>query len=270
MIAITWVGPPKAGHWATGRARAIQYVTVHQTQGSEGSTSAEAGAAYNRVRPDSVSCHVIVDTDTALRQVLDKDTAFSAYPKGNALGIHVELCHLGAWDLAEPNDAATFNNAADVVAQLCVAHAIPAVHLTVAQVRAAWYDAVKPRGICGHYDVTRAYPEDGGSHTDPDISGGQPTGFNWAEFIRRVAAYMGGDDMTPLQLQWLNNCEAVRTAWKANADTVWEYAIDGTRKSVPMDPYWAAIAARAPAAGGIADHKHAGGVTGPAQPLDGA
>lgn len=195
MIPITWVGAP--AHWAEGRSRAIQYVVVHQTQGSEGVSSAEDGADYDKRRPDSVSCHIFVDTNSAVREVRDQDTAFSAYTKGNALGIHVELCHLGAWSLAEPNDAATFDNAAQVVAQLCLAHAIPAVHLTVAQVRAAWYGPSKPKGICGHYDVTRAYPEDGGDHTDPDISGGKPTGFNWAEFIHRVAGYMGGAPALP-------------------------------------------------------------------------
>lgn len=184
LIPITWAGAPR--WWASGRERPAQYVVVHDTEGHAGPDDAESGVAYDKRRDDSVSCHIMVDTNTALREVADADTAYAAFPKGNTLGIQVELCHAGVWDLSKPNDAATFDNGAQVVAQLCKEHGFPATHLTVPQVRAAWYGPTKPKGVCGHWDVTRAYPEDGGDHTDPG------TTFPWAEFIRRVAGYMTG------------------------------------------------------------------------------
>lgn len=190
MITIQWKGPPR--WWNEGRAGSILYVAMHDTEGSEGSTSAESGVDYDKRRPDSVSTHVMVDTDTALREVQDADTAYAAFPTGNAHGIHIEMCHSGPWDLNEPNDAATFDNAAQVAAQLCLAHGLPAVHLSVDEVASLTH-----KGICGHWDITRAYPADGGDHSDPDYSGGQPTGFPWSTFINRVANYMGGGQTAP-------------------------------------------------------------------------
>src|SRR5262245_35812671 len=186
MIPITWVGSPR--WWQVGRPRPIQFLVIHNTEGSEGNTSAEAGAQYDKTRSDSVSTHIFVDTDTALREVEDQDTAYGSLYHGNSIGIQIEQCHAGVWDLNEPNYAKTFDNAAQVAAQLCIAHGIPAVHLTVAQTRDAWYAAAgsRPKGIVGHVDVTNAFPEDGGDHTDPG------TTFPWSTFIQRVQTYIGG------------------------------------------------------------------------------
>lgn len=225
LLPITWAGEPR--HWASGRARDIQYVVVHCTDGHEGANDAENGIAYDKRRSDSTSCHIMVDTNSALREVRDVDTAYAAYPKGNALGIQVELCHSGAWDLSEPNDAATFDNGAQVVAQLCLAHNLPAVHLTVAQVRTAWYAAPgsRPRGLAGHWDVTRAYPEDGGSHTDPGST------FPWGEFTKRVQGYMlpttEENDMDKAQINQLEDCWHLLLAMAAGQDTAQVHDHDG-------------------------------------------
>jgi hypothetical protein len=57
----------------------------------------------------------------------------------------------------------------------------PVVRLTPAQVRAAW-DGGKVRGICGHTDITKAFPEDHGTHYDPGPN------FPWTAFLSRIKA----------------------------------------------------------------------------------
>ena len=55
-LSIKWVGPPRS--YTKGRARQLRYVTLHYTAGSEGPTSAENGAAYDKARTDGTSCHL--------------------------------------------------------------------------------------------------------------------------------------------------------------------------------------------------------------------
>lgn len=190
MIAIRWVGHPRS--YGVGRSHGITCVIVHNTEGREGRGTAQAGHDYDVNRTDGTSTHVLVDTVEALQEVEYENTAYAAFQHGNGMGVQVELCHPGEWDLNEPNDAATFDNGAQVVAQICLELRLPAVWLDETQARAAWFGSAK--GITGHAEITKAFPEDGGDHFDPRES------FPRAEFVRRVAAYMGGaaaggDDM---------------------------------------------------------------------------
>ncbi len=90
-FSIKWVGPPNS--WAKGRPRPPQYVTLHHTAGSEGPSSAENGANYDKTRTDGTSCHYFTDSaGPALQLVKDEDTAYSALYHGNMIGIHVEIC----------------------------------------------------------------------------------------------------------------------------------------------------------------------------------
>lgn len=192
----TWVGYPL--HYAKGRNRPVQYVVIHSTQGSEGPTSAEAGAAYDKRRPDSVSTHIFVDSNSAVREVPDTDRAYHARYHGNEVGLGIELCGLAQQSGAQWHDASSLpmlRIAAVETAQMCCDHGLPARRLSVAQVRAAYYApaAERPKGICGHVDVTAAYPEDDGSHWDPGPN------FPWTEFLAMVQAEMDGDDMPTAQ-----------------------------------------------------------------------
>lgn len=196
----TWAGPPRA--YTKGRSRPVQYVVIHSTEGSEGVNSAEAGVAYDKIRTDGTSTHLFVDTDTALMEVRYTDTAHAARAKGNACGIQVELCGRAGQTNAQWHDAASLpmlRLAAREVAAICKEFGLPPRRLSVAEVRAAYYApaGARPKGICGHIDVTRAYPEDGGSHTDPG------TNFPWQEFLAMVSAELGstgGEDMVIYQL----------------------------------------------------------------------
>lgn len=195
----TWVGYPRS--YTPGRNRPIQYVVIHTTEGGEGLNAAENGAAYDKIRTDGTSTHLFVDPNSALQEVPFSDRAHAARFHGNEIGIQIELCGYAGQSWAQWHDGAStaeLHLAAKEVAAICRTYAIPVKHLTVAEVRAAYYNNAagqRPKGICSHYDVTRAYPEDGGTHTDPGPS------YPWDEFLAMVRAELNEeDDMDPQAL----------------------------------------------------------------------
>lgn len=180
--------------YGVGRdGKSVMYVVVHYTAGSEGLRSAEDGAAYDARRTDGVSTHYFHDQDSTIQCVLTKDRANAALHKGNRLGIQHELCGT-VQTRAQWLDAAsdgTLWRAAKQIARDCVKYGLPVRRLSVVETRAAWYSWPNgPRGIVGHVDVTNAYPEDGGTHTDPG------TGFPWDVLLARVSHYIDGGDVT--------------------------------------------------------------------------
>ena len=196
MSVAQWVGYPKS--WTAGRNRAVQYVVVHYTAGSEGPTSAEDGAAYDKRRTDGTSTHVFVDRNSILCEVPDTDRAHAARFHGNEIGLQMELCGT-AQNRAQWLDAAsyaTLQNAAKWTAEKCKIHKLPARRLTVAQTRAAYYSSAgnRPFGIVGHIDVTNAYPEDSGDHTDPGPD------FPWDVFLKMVTDELAGTPVAPVEL----------------------------------------------------------------------
>jgi hypothetical protein len=194
MAIATWVGYPRG--YTTGRNRPVQYVVIHYTAGSEGPTSAEAGAAYDKTRTDGTSTHCFADSNSVVREVPDTDRAHHARFHGNEIGLGLELCGT-AQTRAQWLDAAslpTLRLGAKQTAEWCRDHGLPVRRLSVAQTRAAYYAApgYRPFGIVGHVDCTEAYPEDSGTHTDPGPE------FPWDVFLAMVAeelAPIGDDDV---------------------------------------------------------------------------
>lgn len=180
--------PPRA--FGTGRdGRTVKLSVVHYTAGAERSTSAEDGAAYDQRRTDGVSCHLFHDSNSTVQCVLRRNRANSAFHKGNRLGVQHELCGT-AQTRAQWLDAAsnaTLWQAAKYVADDCRTYGLQPRRLTVAETRATWYSN-GPGGIVGHADITRAFPEDGGTHLDPG------DGFPWDVFLGRVHHFLNGDD----------------------------------------------------------------------------
>jgi len=182
----TWVGYPRS--YTAGRARAPQFVTLHYTAGSEGPSSAENGAAYDKSRTDGTSCHYFVDSSgPALQEVPDGDRSHSALFHGNEIGIHIELCGTvqtrAQW--LDPTSYATLVTAAALVREICQRHGFALRRLTVAETRAAYYGKTRPTGINDHATITAAFPEDGGTHTDVGNE------FPWDVFMALVT---GGAD----------------------------------------------------------------------------
>jgi len=226
----TWVGYPRS--YTKGRNRPIQYVVIHSTEGAEGPSSAEDGAAYDKRRTDGTSTHLFVDSDSAVREVPDADRAHAARFHGNEIGIQVELCGRANQSAVQWHDPAPLLQiAAREVAALCREHDIPVRRLSVGQVRAAYYasPADRPKGICGHVDVTAAYPEDGGTHSDPG------SGFPWAEFLAMVQAEMEDDMPTAQEIAaavWNFNLSSPSLGRTAKAAD-WLKAAYGLEKTLP-------------------------------------
>lgn len=185
---------PPAAYGAGRDGKAVRYLVVHYTAGAERSTSAEDGAAFDQRRTDGTSTHYFADSDSVVQCVLTTNRANACFHKGNRLGIQYELCGT-AQTPAQWMDAAsraTIRNAARQMARDAAKYDIPIRRLSVAETRAAWYSfPAGPLGIVGHVDVTQAYPEDGGNHTDPG------PGFPWEVLLSDIRGFMAeGDDMS--------------------------------------------------------------------------
>lgn len=203
MSVAIWVGYPRS--YTAGRARAPQFVTLHYTAGSEGPSSAEAGADYDKRRTDGTSTHYFTDSlGPALQEVPDGDRAHAALYHGNEIGIHIEIC--GTVQTREQwldsVSYATLVTTAALTREICANHGFALRRLSVAETRAAYYNAPgsRPTGITDHNACTLAFPEDGGSHTDVG------TAFPWDVFMALVTSgpnpspgplppFPGGDDM---------------------------------------------------------------------------
>jgi N-acetyl-anhydromuramyl-L-alanine amidase AmpD/LysM repeat protein len=167
----------QARHFRRGRIRPIRLVVIHDMESPEKLDTAEAVAAYFARTDREASAHYNVDADSIVQSVRDGDTAFAA--KGaNSDGLHVEHAGYAAQtrrDWTDPYSARMLARSANLVARLCPRYRIPVQRLTPDQVR------LGGRGLCGHADVTKAYPP-GSGHTDPG------PGFPWPDYLKMVQA----------------------------------------------------------------------------------
>lgn len=170
--------PPKS--YTPGRKSGQPTVIIiHTTEGSEGPTSAEDGAAYDARRTDGTSTHFFVDQNSVVQCVRTTDEAHAARTHGNDVGIQIEVCGRAGQGSSGWNDSAslaTLENVAKLCVQLRAKYPgrFPLKHLTPDQLRAGG------RGFAAHADCTYAWPEDNGTHTDPG-----PT-FPWGKLLDRI------------------------------------------------------------------------------------
>lgn len=178
--------PPAS--YTVGRPGAPQVVVIHYTAGHEGYNDAEAGAEYDGRRSDGTSAHYYHDANSTVQCVYTWNRAHTALYNGNNIGIHHELAatrQTRAQWLDEVSDA-TLWVAAKQVARDCRKYGIPVRKLSSDQVRAG------AKGICGHVDITYAFPEDHGDHSDPGPE------FPWDVFLPRVKFLLDGGDVVSL------------------------------------------------------------------------
>jgi N-acetyl-anhydromuramyl-L-alanine amidase AmpD len=167
--------------WTNGRkAGQPTVIIIHTTEGSEGPNSAENGAAYDTRRKDGTSTHFFVDSNSVVQCVRTDDEAHTARAHGNDVGIQIEVCGKAGQSKTQWADvfsAATIQN----VAELCVVirkkygrDRFPLVNLTPSQLRDG------DNGFAEHYDATKAWPGDKGSHTDPGPN------FPWSKLFSTI------------------------------------------------------------------------------------
>lgn len=171
-----------------GPRPASQIVVIHLT---DNTASDEAEAGYASWRPDQTSAHFYNDEDSIIQAVPLSDIAYGCYPHGNRISIQFELV---GREGAVPD--ATMRRAAAIVRRVCDRYGIPVRKIGPSEVRNG------VRGICGHADVTLAFPEDGGDHMDPGPN------FPWATFLGYVS---GGDDMS-------QQSDDILAAWSVGVD----------------------------------------------------
>lgn len=166
-----------AGHFTPSDHRDIWWIGIHTAETGETHQTAESVANYFAHTDVKASAHLTADDDSIVRSVLDKDVAYSA-PGANRHGLHIELAGRAAQDAAGWQDQYSqdmLRLAAKAVAEWCQLYGIPAVKLSVADIKAGH------KGIAGHVDFTHAL---GGSHTDPGPS------FPWDQFIGLVRSHL--------------------------------------------------------------------------------
>jgi hypothetical protein len=156
--------------WFTKGPRncAITVLVIHDMEAPEGPKTAENVAAYfadpkdKAGNPVKASAHFNVDCDSIVQSVREEDIAWHA-PGANSNGIGIEHAGYARQTREEWLDeysTATLKLSAKLVAELCKKYEIPAVWLTVDELKAN-----KP-GICGHVDITNAF-NGGKGHSDP-------------------------------------------------------------------------------------------------------
>lgn len=196
---LRWM-PPRS--WDNTNRTSVQLVIIHDTEGSEGPNSAEDGASYDQRRTDGTSTHYFHDSNSTVQCVRTEDQAHAARSQGNRRGIQHELCGRANQGVAGWNDAisqGTLRKAAKQVARDCKKWGIPVRKLSPSQV------ANGIKGICGHADITKAFPQDNGTHTDPG-----PT-FPWSQFLDMVRDELSPEepmtavDLTPAALDAIAN-----------------------------------------------------------------
>jgi N-acetylmuramoyl-L-alanine amidase len=192
-----------------GRRSTTTCVVIHAT---DNTASDESEAQYASYRADQTSAHFYNDGDSVTQGLDTDEIAYGCLFHGNQISVQFELC--GHSD--QLSDAA-MRQAAPVVARVCAQYGIPVQKIGPDEVAAG------VRGICGHIDITAAFPQDGGTHTDP----GQH--FPWDTFIGYV---QGGDDMSA-EVEGIIKFELV--PWLAGAaQSIWrvEPAVAAMQKSL--------------------------------------
>jgi hypothetical protein len=286
MTEILWVGYPKS--YTPGRKRKVQAVYLHYTAGSEGPTSAEAGAAYDKRRTDQVSTGYFTDSlGPALQEVPDGDRSHTTRFHADEIGISIEICGTvqtrAQW--LDPVSLATLVTTAGLVAILLTRHGLAFKRLSVAELRRAYYNDTTITGIADHNTATLAFPEDGGTHTDVGAA------FPWDILLGLVrdALNTGGADMAKIVettdsefgpgALWgtggagrmrltADNWAAYATAWGIGKAATWK----GTERDADrlfgqrLDKMTGQPGPPGPAT--LVPHVHDGGPTGPAQPAE--
>jgi N-acetyl-anhydromuramyl-L-alanine amidase AmpD len=163
----------------------IRLVVIHTMENPEKpGTARQVAKWFASASAPQASAHACVDNQEVVLCVRAEDVAWAA-PGANRDGYHIEHAGRASQDDAGWHDEysqAMLRLSAAHAADICKRYEIPAVKLTVEEVRAG-----KAKGFCGHVDVTFAFRKS--THTDPGRS------FPWDEYLVLVREQMHTGDV---------------------------------------------------------------------------
>lgn len=157
--------------------REVLWIVIHSMEAPESEGRARQVARYFQHPTRPGSSHLTIDNKEIIQCVRDNDIAAGAVG-ANQKGIHIEQPGFAKESREEWLDdysKATIELVAEATAQYCLKYDIPVRKIEAADLKAG------TKGICGHADVSRAFP--GTGHTDP----GQH--YPWDYLIERVQAH---------------------------------------------------------------------------------
>jgi N-acetyl-anhydromuramyl-L-alanine amidase AmpD len=159
-------------------------IVIHTMEAPEKPGTARGVAEWfggKRGAAPQASAHFCVGPDEVIQCVRLDDVAWHA-PGANRVGIGIE--HAGfaaqtAEQWADASSQAILERSAKLCAEIMRAAGVSPGRLTPAQVKAGM------SGICGHIDVTKAFPDEGHGHTDPGPN------FPWDRYLALVSDALG-------------------------------------------------------------------------------
>lgn len=163
--------------------RQIDVIVIHDMEYPEKLTAAEDVAKFFHDQKDpkkGSSAHYCADENSIVRCVQDHNVAWAA-PGANSNGLHFELAGFAKQDRKDWGDEyslAMLEIVAELVARKAHQYDIRPRKIDASDLRAG------RSGVCGHLDVTEAYPKLG-SHRDPGDN------FIWNHFMHRMHHYFG-------------------------------------------------------------------------------
>lgn len=171
----------QARHYRKGRTAPARLWVVHDMEAPERIDTAESCARFFATTSVVASANVCADSDSLVGSVDWDDTAWHA-PGVNYESWGVEHAGYARQIRAEwldPYGVLMLDRSARLFVEVGLAAGIPAVRVGPDEIRAG------ASGICGHWDVTKAFPERGDGHWDPGPE------FPWDWFLDRIASYVG-------------------------------------------------------------------------------
>lgn len=172
----------QAKHYYKGRLSPIRLIVVHTMEWPERVTTAEDCARMFSTMTRAASAHVCVDSDSAVRCVADKDTAWAA-PGGNADGLQMELAGFARQTRTDWQDTyskGVLSEASVVAATWAKLHKLPVRKLSRAELKAG------KKGFTTHADISAVYKRS--DHTDPGAN------FPWDLWLDQIRDRLDGED----------------------------------------------------------------------------
>lgn len=147
-----------AKHFRTGGNYPISRVVIHRAECPLRVGRAESVARYFQSPEHPASAHYVVGPEEVVACVFETDVAFHAPPNTHSIGVEF-LGYSAENDWDRGLGPAMVNRGAELVADICRRHSLPAVWLSVEDLKAG------KSGITGHKEVSLAFKKS--THVDP-------------------------------------------------------------------------------------------------------